>query len=161
MRCFPAAARVIVRQLISTPDAKADYGVFFHKPDHQFLDFDEIRKEIVNVTNIETGSSTGISDKPITLKIYSKNVLNLTLIDLPGITRVPVGDQPKDIEQLIRRMILKFITPKNAIILAVTAANTGAPLLPLAAAHARQTLPTATRCIWRARSIQTACAPLA
>ena len=99
--------------------------MFFHKPDHNYTDFDEIRKEIVNVTNLETGSNTGISDKPISLKIYSKNVLNLTLIDLPGITRVPVGDQPKDIEAQIRRMILKFITPKNAIILAVTAANTG------------------------------------
>lgn len=39
-------------------------------------------------------------------------------------TKVPVGDQPKDIEKLIRDMILKFITKPNAIILAVTGANT-------------------------------------
>lgn len=36
---------------------------------------------------------------------------------------MPVGDQPKDIEKQIREMILKYITKPNAIILAVTAAN--------------------------------------
>ena len=35
-----------------------------------------------------------------------------------------MGDQPKDIEKQIRDMILKYITKPNAIILAVTAANT-------------------------------------
>jgi replication fork clamp-binding protein CrfC len=52
------------------------------------------------------------------------SVLNLTLIDLPGLTKVPIGDQPPDIEQQIRAMILQFITRDNALILAVTPANT-------------------------------------
>lgn len=51
-------------------------------------------------------------------------VLNLTLIDLPGITKVPVGDQPVDIEQQIRDMIMQFITRESCLILAVTPANT-------------------------------------
>jgi len=51
-------------------------------------------------------------------------VLNLTLIDLPGLTKVPVGDQPADIEQQIRDMILTFVTKENCLILAVTSANT-------------------------------------
>lgn len=51
-------------------------------------------------------------------------VLNLTLIDLPGITKVPVGDQPADIEQQIREMIMQFITRESCLILAVTPANT-------------------------------------
>ncbi|KAF7233509.1 hypothetical protein EG68_09866 [Paragonimus skrjabini miyazakii] len=50
-------------------------------------------------------------------------VLNLTLIDLPGMTKVPVGDQPPDIEMQIRSMILEFITQENCLILAVTPAN--------------------------------------
>lgn len=38
-----------------------------------------------------------------TCKTFSlSTVLNLTLIDLPGITKVPVGDQPPDIEYQIR-----------------------------------------------------------
>lgn len=51
-------------------------------------------------------------------------VLNLTLIDLPGITKVPVGDQPVDIEQQIRDMIMQFISRESCLILAVTPANT-------------------------------------
>jgi hypothetical protein len=52
------------------------------------------------------------------------SVLNLTLIDLPGLTKVPIGDQPPDIEQQIRSMIMQFITRDNSLILAVTPANT-------------------------------------
>lgn len=51
-------------------------------------------------------------------------VLNLTLIDLPGLTKVPIGDQPIDIEQQIRSMILQFIKRDSCLILAVTPANT-------------------------------------
>lgn len=51
-------------------------------------------------------------------------VLNLTLIDLPGLTKVPVGDQPADIEAQIRDMLCTFITKENCLILAVTSANT-------------------------------------
>lgn len=43
-------------------------------------------------------SSQGISPDPISLKIYSPHVVNLTLVDLPGMTKVAVGDQPEDIE---------------------------------------------------------------
>ena len=49
----------------------------------------------------------GISNKPINLKIFSPHVLNLTLVDLPGLTKVAVGDQPEDIEYQIRSMILE------------------------------------------------------
>lgn len=44
-------------------------------------------------------------------------------MDLPGLTKVPVGDQPKDIERQIRDMVLKYISKPNAIVLAVTPAN--------------------------------------
>jgi len=43
---------------------------------------------------------------------------------LPGITKVPVGDQPDDIEIQVREMCLRYISNPNSIILAVTAANT-------------------------------------
>ena len=45
-------------------------------------------------------------------------------MDLPGITKVPVGDQPEDIEHQIRTMCLHYISNPNSIILAVSAANT-------------------------------------
>ena len=38
-------------------------------------------------------------------------------------TKVPVGDQPEDIEVQIRSLLMKFISNPNSIILAVSAAN--------------------------------------
>ncbi|KAJ9054499.1 vacuolar protein sorting-associated protein 1, variant 2 [Entomophthora muscae] len=112
------------------PDAKEgdapaeEWGEFLHLPGQIFTDFNKIRQEIVNETDLKTGKNAGISPNPINLRIFSPNVLTLTLVDLPGLTKVPVGDQPKDIEKQIRDMIMKYITKPNAIILAVTAANT-------------------------------------
>ncbi|CAO3653954.1 unnamed protein product [Cunninghamella echinulata] len=100
-----------------------EWGEFLHLPGQKFYDFDKIREEIVRDTELKTGKNLGISPQPINLRIFSPNVLTLTLVDLPGLTKVPVGDQPKDIEKQIREMIIKYITKPNAIILAVTAAN--------------------------------------
>ena len=57
--------------------------------------------EIEDETDRETGRNRGISNKPINLTVYSPNVMDLTLVDLPGLTRNPVGDQPSDIEQQV------------------------------------------------------------
>jgi dynamin 1-like protein len=102
----------------------AEWGEFLHVPGEKFYDFNKIRDEIVKETESKTGKNAGISPAPINLRIYSPNVLTLTLVDLPGLTKVPVGDQPRDIEKQIKDMVLKQISKPNAIILAVTAANT-------------------------------------
>ncbi|KAF8930138.1 vacuolar protein sorting-associated protein 1 [Haplosporangium gracile] len=101
-----------------------EWGEFLHQPGVKYSDFNLIREEIVRDTELKTGKNAGISPLPINLRVYSPNVLTLTLVDLPGLTRLPVGDQPKDIERQIKDMIVKYITKPNAIILAVTAANT-------------------------------------
>ncbi|XP_067292583.1 dynamin-1-like protein isoform X3 [Pseudorasbora parva] len=101
-----------------------EWGKFLHTKNKVYTDFDEIRQEIETETERISGNNKGISDEPIHLKIFSPHVVNLTLVDLPGITKVPVGDQPKDIELQIRELILKYISNPNCIILAVTAANT-------------------------------------
>ncbi|XP_041111394.1 dynamin-1-like protein isoform X2 [Polyodon spathula] len=101
-----------------------EWGKFLHTKNKIYTDFDEIRQEIENETERISGNNKGISAEPIHLKIFSPHVVNLTLVDLPGITKVPVGDQPKDIEIQIRDLILRYISNPNSIILAVTAANT-------------------------------------
>lgn len=81
-------------------------------------------KEIELETERVTGRNKRISSKPITLKIYSNKLVNLTLVDLPGITKIPVADQPEDIEHQVCDLILKHIENPKSIILAVTPANT-------------------------------------
>ncbi|XP_026167606.1 dynamin-1-like protein isoform X3 [Mastacembelus armatus] len=101
-----------------------EWGKFLHTKNKIYADFEEIRQEIEAETERVSGNNKGISEEPIHLKIFSPHVVNLTLVDLPGITKVPVGDQPSNIELQIRELILKYISNPNSIILAVTAANT-------------------------------------
>jgi replication fork clamp-binding protein CrfC len=100
-----------------------EWGEFLHLPGEKFYDFDKIRQEIVKDTEAKTGRNAGISSVPINLRIHSPNVLTLTLVDLPGMTKVPVGDQPKDIEKQIRDMLMKYVSKPSCIILAVTPGN--------------------------------------
>lgn len=87
--------RPLVLQLIHTPLPPKDapqppfpeYGQFLHT-DRRFTDFAEIRKEIEAETFRVAGQNKGISKLPISLRIYSPNVLDLTLVDLPGLTKV-------------------------------------------------------------------------
>ncbi|CAI5796339.1 dynamin-2 isoform X5 [Podarcis lilfordi] len=112
--------RPLILQLIFS---KTEYAEFLHCKSKKFTDFDEVRQEIEAETDRVTGTNKGISPVPINLRVYSPHVLNLTLIDLPGITKVPVGDQPQDIEYQIKDMILQFISRESSLILAVTPAN--------------------------------------
>nr|GEU57740.1 dynamin-related protein 3A-like [Tanacetum cinerariifolium] len=121
--------RPLVLQLLQTKRktdgaaADEEYGEFLHVPGKRFFNFNDIRKEIQAETDREAGGNKGVSDKQIRLKIFSPNVLDITLVDLPGITKVPVGDQPTDIEARIRTMIMSYIKLPSCLILAVTPAN--------------------------------------
>lgn len=115
--------RPLVLQLLQTKRGDEEWGEFLHLPGKRFYDFNEIRREIQAETDREAGENKGVSDKQIRLKIFSPNVLDITLVDLPGITKVPVGDQPSDIEARIRTMIMSYIKIPSCLILAVTPAN--------------------------------------
>lgn len=113
--------RPLILQLINGP---VEYGEFLHAKGKKFMDFDAIMKEIEDETDRVTGSNKGISNLPINLRVHSPNVLNITLIDLPGLTKIAVGDQPVDIGAQIHEMVMSFITRDTCLILAVTPANT-------------------------------------
>ena len=83
-----------------------------------------MRNEISAQTNKIAGMSKNISMEPISLTIYSSKLVDLTLVDLPGLTKVPVKGQPADIEKQIRKLTMKYVEPPNALILGLTAANT-------------------------------------
>ncbi|XVE97316.1 hypothetical protein REPUB_Repub03eG0009100 [Reevesia pubescens] len=125
--CDICTRRPLVLMLENRPsnsdDDRSEWGEFRHLPGRRFYDFSQIRREIQAETEREAGYNKGVSEKQIRLKISSPNVLNMTLIDLPGITKVPVGDQPSDIEARVRKMIMAHISNENCIILAVSPAN--------------------------------------
>ncbi|KAF4384560.1 hypothetical protein F8388_003867 [Cannabis sativa] len=115
--------RPLVLQLHRIDDGR-EYAEFMHLPRKKFTDFAAVRKEIGDETDRETGRSTKqISSVPIHLSIYSPNVVNLTLIDLPGLTKVAVEGQPESIVQDIENMVRSFIEKPNCIILAISPAN--------------------------------------
>ncbi|KAI8459126.1 hypothetical protein BY996DRAFT_6410408 [Phakopsora pachyrhizi] len=66
----------------------SEYGEFLHLPNRRFIDFAEIKTEIDSETMRVARVKKGISQSPIHLKIHSNRILNLTLVDLPGLTKV-------------------------------------------------------------------------
>ena len=85
-----------------------EWAEFLHTGDKKIQDFTKVRQEIEEETDREVGKKKSISNKPINMRIYSPHVFDLTLIDLPGLTKVPTGDQPEDIEYQIRHMIYEL-----------------------------------------------------
>ncbi|KAF2619741.1 hypothetical protein F2Q68_00040695 [Brassica cretica] len=115
--------RPLVLQLHKTDEGTTEYAEFLHAPRKKFTDFAAVRKEIEDETDRITGKSKQISNKPIQLSIYSPNVVNLTLIDLPGLTKVAVEGQPDSIVQDIENMVRSYVEKPNCIILAISPAN--------------------------------------
>ncbi|KKF94452.1 Dynamin-related protein DNM1 [Ceratocystis platani] len=131
--------RPLILQLINVPEEdgedhpdpyrspsaarRSEWAEFHHIPNRRFNDFGDVKREIENETSRVAGNNKGINRQPINLKIYSPHVLNLTLVDLPGLTKVPIGDQPTDIEKQTRNLISEYIAKPNSIVLAVSPAN--------------------------------------
>ncbi|KAJ6360767.1 hypothetical protein OIU77_004730 [Salix suchowensis] len=82
---------------------------------------------IADAINLATdeiaGSGKGISDSELTLVVKKNGVPDLTLVDLPGITRVPVHGQPENIYEQIAGIIMKYISPDESVILNVLSAS--------------------------------------
>ncbi|KAH7545060.1 hypothetical protein FEM48_Zijuj01G0053200 [Ziziphus jujuba var. spinosa] len=86
-------------------------------------DEDHISEAINEATERIAGNGKGISNNPITLVVKKKGVPDLTMVDLPGITRVPVHGQPDNIYEQTRDIITEYITPEESIILNVLSAS--------------------------------------
>uniref|UniRef100_A0A8D0ESA2 MX dynamin like GTPase 1 n=1 Tax=Strix occidentalis caurina TaxID=311401 RepID=A0A8D0ESA2_STROC len=83
----------------------------------------EVEKAIRQAQDAVAGTRGAISGELISLEIRSPDVPNLTLIDLPGIARVAVGDQPKDIGEQIKMLLRKIIGCKETLNLVVVPCN--------------------------------------
>ncbi|CAF2562938.1 unnamed protein product [Rotaria sp. Silwood2] len=87
-------------------------------------DMNEISNVVTRLTKEIAGEGTNVSSTPIYLTVYKRNMAyDLTLIDLPGITRNPLPGQPKDIHAQILNLINKYIEPSTAVVLHVIPAS--------------------------------------
>uniref|UniRef100_A0A8C2HBZ1 Myxovirus (influenza virus) resistance G n=1 Tax=Cyprinus carpio TaxID=7962 RepID=A0A8C2HBZ1_CYPCA len=83
-----------------------------------------LENHVLAVQNELAGKGVGIRDDLITLEVMSPDVCDLTLIDLPGIARIPVNGQPQDIGNQIKRLIRKYNEKQETINMVVCPCNT-------------------------------------
>jgi GTPase SAR1 family protein len=118
--------RPLVLQLHGAPASEVASARFLHKPKTVFSDFNEVRLEIERETDRSLqskGHKKAVSAEPIMLSIRAAGAPSLTLVDMPGLTKVATADQPASTVADIETMAKKFIVSKNVVIVAVSAAN--------------------------------------
>ncbi|KAE9970079.1 hypothetical protein BLS_005092 [Venturia inaequalis] len=113
--------RPIELTLVNTPDAHAEYAEFPSLGLGKITDFSHVQKNLTDL-NMAVPASQCVSDDPIQLRIYSPNVPDLSLIDLPGYIQVVGRDQPPELKEKIAELCEKYIQQPN-IILAISAAD--------------------------------------
>ena len=88
-------------------------------------EIDIIRHYISTKTIELAGDQMNISKTPIYLKIYSPNVPDLSLVDLPGLIMVACTDkgQPKNMPEQIEKLVESYVKDQNTITLSVMQAR--------------------------------------
>ena len=99
------------------------WAIFEERKGKKFTDFIQVRETIEALTDEVCGKDKNILDKPIVLNVYSQTCPDLTLVDLPGVTRVPIQGQPANIEEITKNMARRYVDDPLTIILCVIAAN--------------------------------------
>ncbi|XP_033821869.1 interferon-induced GTP-binding protein Mx-like [Periophthalmus magnuspinnatus] len=100
------------------------YGkIKYQDHEEELEDPADVGDKIVKAQNILAGTGVDISEDLISLEIASPDVPDLTLIDLPGITRVALQGQKENIGETIKRLISRFIKKQETISLVVVPCN--------------------------------------
>lgn len=119
--------RPLVLRLTNTPatggSEPVEYGEFTHLPGQRFYNFEDIMNEISAETEKAVGPTKNVTKEPIFLQIWSPHVLNLTLVDLPGITKVSVQGQDPSVVKDIHDMVFEQVSKPSTLILAIIPAN--------------------------------------
>ena len=124
---LPRGDGVVTRRPLEIKLNHINYGkswaVFEEKITKKFTDFIKVRETIETLIDEVCEDYRSIVDKPIILNVYSQMYPDITFIDLPGITRIPIGYVPKNIEMVPHYMTKRYIEDPLTIILCVIAAN--------------------------------------
>nr|XP_043630273.1 dynamin-related protein 4C-like [Erigeron canadensis] len=117
----------LIMRLQHHSDPVPEFLLEFQKKSVKIMEESKICEAIDEATVEIAGNSKGISNVPLTLVVKKNGVPDLTMIDLPGITRVPVHDQPENIYEQISDIIMEHIKPEESIILNVLSATVDFP----------------------------------
>jgi vacuolar protein sorting-associated protein 1 len=104
-------------------DTKQPVASFEEIPGKNFKDFSQVKAAIEDLTDKVCGKNKNIIDQAIILKVVSNSCPNLTVIDLPGLTRIALEGQDKDIYKVTKDMVTKYMIDPSTIILSVVPAN--------------------------------------
>jgi GTP-binding protein EngB required for normal cell division len=107
--------------LINAPNCPKDYAVFTQMETGPITDFTQVQKTLTEL-NLAVPVDQWISSKPIELTIYSKNVPDLSLVDLPGYIQINNRNQPPVLRDKIAQLCERYIQKDN-LILAVCPAD--------------------------------------
>lgn len=123
---LPKGSNMVTRRpieltLINTPHSASEWGEFPALNMGKITDFNMIQRTLTEL-NLAVPEQECISDDPIQLHIFSPNVPDLNLIDLPGYIQVSSAEQPLALKTKIQKLCEKYIQPPN-IILAISAAD--------------------------------------
>jgi vacuolar protein sorting-associated protein 1 len=105
------------------PNVPQPVASFEEIPGKTFTDFSKVKAAIEELTDKICGKDKNIVDKAIILKVQSSTSPNLTVIDLPGLTRIALDGQDKDIYKITKQMISRYMSDPSTIILSVVPAN--------------------------------------
>ena len=122
---LPKGAGVVTRRPIELRlnHIESDEPYAYFDDQTIITDFSIVKEKINNLTKSVCGENKNIIANPLTINIFSQTCPNLTIIDLPGIVKVPVGDQPKNIEEITKEITLNYIKDPYTIILCALDAN--------------------------------------
>lgn len=125
---LPRGTGIVTRRPLELRMVRAEVAApYFTFPqdfgDKRFTACQEIVATIEALTDRETQHTKTVSPKPIVCTVHSSAVPDLTLVDLPGITRNPVAGQPANIEEITKSLVTSYCQDENTLILCVIPAN--------------------------------------
>lgn len=113
---------VIIQKLID-PTANQDYAILADFPNQRITDFEVVRNSLQQKMDEAARSELGISSDPVVVKIFVRSGVTISMIDMPGLTKIALQGQSANFPSLIEEINKTYIQNPNSIILAISPAN--------------------------------------
>lgn len=121
---LPKGKDITTRCPIEINTRKSDTGYeYVIINDMLVKNFSKVKQHIINAMDNNCGQGRVISTKKVVIDVYLLNSIEISLIDLPGLTKIPLEGQPLDIDLQLERLAIDHIKDENVIIMAVVPAN--------------------------------------